>query len=595
MTTPSGFNVDQTVQLAADQFEASFNGSDVWAARGSLTTASIASGLLDAGLNPVLATSIAGGVIDEVELHVAMDGETQRMTSIVRGRDAAALAADSVILVTYSVRTIPLPPPRQPFAPGFPQLPRQSGVTEPEVVYVGPALSARYICENLALRAGLSCLYQAPDYKFLEDFHATGSVMDSMLAVVEPFSHFEPSKVDVWVEGTQLILRSRSVASGSTSLSVFDARLTDLMGRSRRLARIRVLRLTGGVAINPKFLDVLPGEPVDESPFAVGISEQEIVENTDETLKDGRVVARVVTRETRRVRDRAVLASHEDTYLETVDDGVRYLRHVTSVDVASDWDSLQLGYPNHIVNSPKEHRRTSITEGRTEITDPITGESTWVWRPQLRVIVSPAHDPESGFLRSQLTSTESWNVETRDWGPATFETKSYRKNGAGSYQVTTTPHAEDGTPEGHKRTTAGGPPPGGPGRRADGRSTAIPIVQPGDQTPIPGIPVTYAVVIDGAPGRGSRDFSLTNGNLLENDLRIIAGQAVAATGKTEVELSFTAHGISWLRRGQRLALTGLEDESGGSIPLQLALVTECKIEYREGQSYKTYVKACWWE
>ena len=598
MTTPAEFNVDQTVQLAADQFEAAFNGAEVFAARASLTTASIASGFLDAGLNPVLVSSIAGGVIDEFKLRVSMDGGTQKMTSIVLGRDAAALAADSVILVKYSVRTSAPPTSQTSYAPGFPQLPRQPGLTEPEVVYVGPALSARYICEDLARRAGLSCLYQTTNYRFLEDFTATGSVLDSIRAVVEPFSHFEPSKADIWVEGTQIIVRARDVGGPASSLSVFDARLSHFDTQARELGRIRVLRLTGGVAINPKFLAVDPGTPVDDSPFAAGVGELETIENTDETVQQGRVVKRVVLRETRRVRDHAILASRDETYLESVVDGIRKdLRLVSTLDVASDWEPLRLGYPNRIVNSPKELTRTSTTEGLTKIQDRITGETTFVWEPKELVIMSQTYDKDTGFLLSQTTSKDTWDREKRSWsGAPTWEIKTYRKNGAGTYQITTVQHDADGTPGGPKRTTAGGPPPGGPGRRADGRSQLPPPERgPGDQTPIPGIPVTYAAVIDGSNGRGSRDFSLHNPNLLENDLAVIAAQARQASGKTEVELSFTAAAIPWLRRGQRLQLTGLEDEAGGSIPLQLALVTECKHEFREGQSYRSHIKACWWE
>ena len=598
MPTPAEFNVDQTVQLAADQFEAAFNGAEVFAARASLTTASIASGFLDAGLSPVLVSSIAGGIIDEFKLRVSMEGGAQKMTSIVLGRDAAALAADSVILVTYSVRTVPPPSPKTSFAPGFPQLPRQPGLTEPEVVYVGPSLSARYICEDLARRAGLSCLYQVHNYQMLEDFNATGSVLDSIRSVVEPFSHFEPSKPDIWVEGSQIIVRARDVGGPASSLSVFDARLSNLDMQARQLGRIRILRLTGGVAINPRFLAVDPGQPVDDSPFAAGVGELETIENTDETVQQGRVVKRVVLRETRRVRDHAVLASHDETYLETVVDGIRKdLRLVSTLDVASDWQPLQLGYPNRIVNSPKELTRTSTTEGLTQIQDRITGETTFVWEPKELVIMSQTYDKDTRFLLSQTTSKDTWDPDQRSWsGAPTWEIKSYQRNGAGTYQVTTVQHASDGTPGAPTRTTAGGPPPAGPGRRADGRSSAPPPTrQPGDQTPIPGIPVTYAAVIDGSNGVGSRDFSLRNPNLLENDLLVIAGQAKQASGKKELEFSFTAAGIPWLRRGQRLQLTGLEDEAGGSIPIQLALVTECRHEFREGRAYLSHVKACWWE
>jgi len=311
----------------------------------------------------------------------------------------------------------------------------------------GPSLSARYICQDLATRAGLSCLYQARDYQILEDFHSTGSVLDAIRTLVEPFSPFEPSKIDVWVEGTQIVVRARDIGGPASSLSIFDARITDLQARDRKLGRIRTLRLTGGVVNNPRFLAVDPGAPVDDSAFAAGIGEEETVYLPDqETILHDRVVERLIRRETRRIRDHSVLSSHEEHYLETVEDGLRKpLQLVSTLDVVTDWDALELVYPNRISNSPKDRTQTSITEGRTQVQDPITGETTWIWEPQQRVIIAKAWDI-AGFLISQTKSTEAWDRVTRDWsGIPTWEIKTYSLNGAGQSQVTTVQHAADGT------------------------------------------------------------------------------------------------------------------------------------------------------
>jgi hypothetical protein len=108
--------------------------------------------------------------------------------------------------------------------------------------------------------------------------------------------------------------------------------------------------------------------------------------------------------------------------------------------------------------------------------------------------------------------------------------------------------------------------------------------------------VTYATVISLA--QGGRDVTIQNRSLLPEHLTIIANQARAQSESTETEISFTAAGVPWLRRGQYITLTGLIDEIGYEVPLQRALVTEARIEYRESSAnptYLSYIKAIFWK
>jgi hypothetical protein len=152
------------------------------------------------------------------------------------------------------------------------------------------------------------------------------------------------------------------------------------------------------------------------------------------------------------------------------------------------------------------------------------------------------------------------------------------------YQITTTQFGSDGVAGDVRRTTANGTPPGGPGRSlARNASSEQQLV--------------HAVLISNAPG--AKDITINNRSLLLEHMHIIASQAQQASGATEVEISFSAAGMPWIRRGQYITLTGLFAEDGTTpVPLQPALVTESRIEYRESSespTYLTYVKALFWE
>jgi hypothetical protein len=67
----------------------------------------------------------------------------------------------------------------------------------------------------------------------------------------------------------------------------------------------------------------------------------------------------------------------------------------------------------------------------------------------------------------------------------------------------------------------------------------------------------------------------------------ICALAAAASGATEVDISFTAANMPWLKQGQTISLTGLKDEDDGTFSLDPAFVTEAKFEYRENSQTPT--------
>lgn len=554
---PSEINVDQTVQLASDQYEVALNGAEAFVNRGALTPATIETGFLDDGLQENFLTNMSSGVVDEVELHITPDDQK----SVVRGRDAAALAIESTVYVTYVLNQPAQSAPTANTIPGFPSLPYTPGVTVPLAVF--GKQTARDIAEDLCARVGLGVSFGAPNYRMRENFAVNGSVVSALQQLVEPFNHFEPSKHDIWVEGSTVVVRSRESSGPGIALDAHDARITDLQLRARALGDIRVLRLVGS--------------RTGSQAGGVAVTGFDDTETVDEMSEGGVVVSRIVTKEHVRQIDGAVLSQTVETWKLDEDDE---LVLTTLDEVASDWDAAEVVFPNTIVNSPKENERVITRSGR---------DSDGEIGPVSRTRISHSYD-EDGYLTAQNTTKEDWDPDlVSGTGLGGFvrsesETKTYRRSSSNMYQITTTQFDADGVSGASRRTTANGTPPGGPGRGVGGGGGTTEE------------PVVYATVIGTAIG--AKDVTITSPHLLLPELAIIAGQAARATGATEVEVSFSAAGMPWIHRGQSLALTGLEDDLGYDIPLQSFLVTEAKLEYRESSenpTYLTHVRAVFYD
>lgn len=574
---PSGLNVDQSVQLAADQFEVAFNGSAGFVEKP--TAADLRTGLLDPYdpyLTPEFIDHITDGTVDEHELHV----EPGKMTSVIRGRNAMAKALETVIYVTYSVNF------EQPGAPetpttlaiqGFPSLPAIAGITVPEIMHGQWKVST--ILADICDRIGLGLAYGGPDYQLREDVVVNGPVLSTIQSLIEPFNHFEPSKMDVWVENGTLIIRPRGTAGpgvASQILDAHDARITNLMLRQRDLDKVRVLRLIGSRTGTNLYFAIDPGDRTDVT--------------TEEALDPltNVVTMKIVTTKVVRILDNAVKSQTIQTFADRVNDqGVLTRGALVSEKVTvSDWDDLELAYPNVIVNQPKEHNRVITESGFNQA---IGSEHTELV-PMNRTSIMH-HYNLTGYLTMQNTRKETWDTTPVPFGVVGWvldsaESKQYEDNGAGMYCITTTQFGADGTPGDCRRTTANGTRPGGPGRRAAaGKNTNNEE------------PVTYAAVI--SLDVGAKDMTIQNKNLLPEHLAIIAAQAQAASGAVETEVSFTAAGMPWIKRGQYMQITGLHREDGVTeIPLGAGLVTDARIEYREAEGNPTYlsiVKYVYWE
>lgn len=572
--SPAGLNFDQTVQFTSDAFDIELNSSQAYLER--VEFAALSAGLLDPYLVPELVNLISGGVVNEVQLHVF----DKKLVSVVRGRDQAFYASDTSVNVVYSVKvgTVPTVPTS---VPGFPLIPVIPGVTVPLTIVA--AWRASQIAQDLCRRVGLTCVWEAHDYLMREDTVVNGPILPAIQRLIEPFSHFERSKTDIWVEGRVMTVRARQEApSGGVAVDAHDARIIDLVLRARYTNFIRLLKLTGSRTGTSPYVSVDPGD------------QDFVTENETLHPVSHAVTARTITTRTVRKLDNAckreVVETYRDALLSVGTAGQFQLlpMHLVARETTvSDWDDLALAFPNVILNKPKENSRVTTRE----IFDPNGGSSSLLGQlvPQTRTSIMNDYDGE-GYVRMQDTRKEVWDLLPgstglgKTWVLSKMETKKYDRNGAGMYQITTTQYGSDGVAGDSHRTIANGTPPGGPGRGSAGGS-------------FEGTPISYGILISQQPG--AKDITIDNPNLLLTDLLIIAAQARAASGATEVEINFTAAGMPWIKRGQFIHLTNLFAEDGTTpIATKTALVSEARVEYREqGEepTYLTYVKALYWD
>jgi hypothetical protein len=567
---PTEINVDRSGDLLADQFEIAAAGSEGFTAQPLGSEARIDSGLLDADLVAKLGTAISSGITDEVELHVT----PSQITSVVRGKNAMALGVMNTSAYFVFVTTLPsIPGGPKPFPNGPPlgttyvPAPTQAGTSKgpPEggssTINGGqiPGAPMRLYGEWKASEIAQRCaatVYVAwgvPDYTLREDFTATGSLIDIIQQLCAPFSRFEPFKIDITTTSSRhaqtLNVKFRA-PSDSVTIDVRDANITDLKIRARRLGFINYVRVNG-----TKYGPYTGGGNIFIDPGDADSSD------TDTMTLNG-VTTTVATQTSTRILDGAVKSRVVNTTIfnPNADPQVSW----TIEAMTSDWEDIQFSsLPEDIgkgviLNKPKEKSRS------IEVTTSTAARSS--------TTLVNAYDV-NGYLRTCTTTKAVYSedgVKTID----SIETKTYRRNGMRLYEITTTQFDSVSEFSSVRRTTANGTPPGGPGRGGGaGAAQSRPIV-----------PVYAARAISGM----GKDIMLSGNTMYYSGIYdAVCGLAAASSGATEVMFSFTAANMPWLKQGQGIILTGLQDEYGGALRLDVGTVTEAKFEYRESSSNPT--------
>lgn len=569
------FTIDQSISLVADQFEVTLSSSQPFVSRATINLATIKSGLVDALGASKLIEHITAGVIDEVELA----GGPSHMEATVRGRDASAHLLDTIIRVNYG-GPIKDPADIDALPPSLVAIEGVTTAIEQPGVWLASA-----VVRDLARRVGLDAVYMAPDYKLRDVITNDGPIIGAIQNILAPFCQFEPSRVDVWVDGTTLMVRPRPGVGGGAgaagtpvpgffnTIEARDARITNLQLRSSTLGMTRVMRLTGA----PE-----PGE-------------QDACDNIVETSTEnigydaaGAVQTRVVERTTTRVPLGHVLKIYSETYTttppnlaasgtysRTAPGSGSTTRLTKTTKQTNNWDRPFYDENCNILNSPLEHSQLIETSAWDN-----TAKSL---QPTEQQKVTFQYDGDD-FKTMQTTDKFTYNKSKKRFDAASRTITRFMPTGILEYSAVTDVYGISAGAWSHQsRSTApaGGHRPGGKGRKI-----------PSNLNERPPIYIAELVVDDPL----ASDFKYANKNLEMPNLEIIAQQCRDASGAEELEISFTAANIPWLRRGQMIQITNLDDESGADIPLPPMLIFENKLEYDGGASpkYTSTVRAVAW-
>jgi len=594
--SPRRIRLLQSLQYVSDRYEVEFAGADVYFARSRTNTLAIKTGLRTPLGVDEFSTHVSGGRVDEYEVR----GSPDEVTTVVRGRDAAALAHDTVLYITYGAVQDPteVEPAVAP-PPGVAPIP---GVTQRLVLY--GRWTAAAIASDLAARAGLELSWQAPDYTVVGDFEVSGRVFNAVQQLASPFSQFEPYRVDIFAEGLTLVVRQRPGVSNpptgplataytvaalalarrdvgqldshvgnaqAYTVSMKDARVLQWMVRARYLDYIRVVRVYGAVQ-----------STAGNSFFIGGKTDVKLEEiDVDNRGPDG--VGQVVHK-TVRHPDEATIHKETQTYGPNPNEPTSVVQLDDEV-VDNDWDTPEI-IGNTIIN--QVHQRKSVaTVSQFNTAD-------GVFRPVSRHTTTWMYDASEGFMNGQETLVETYNKDTASFDESEKEVRALEDNGIRKWEETVDSYrAVDveggGKAWSHQSRTSN---PGG-GYRPDGKGRGL-FISASLSDPLKNQTFIGALV-DDQPG--AVDVEVNDKNLLYDDAAFIIGQARASSGATEYELNFTGANIPWMRKGSLLHVTGVEDAEGTPIGTETALVFDVSVDYAEDGDQPTSlqtVKAVWW-
>ena len=575
------FSIDQSLSLGADQFEITLISSQPFVQRAQINLATIKSGLVDALGASKLVEHITAGVVDEIDLQVSPSS----METTVRGRDAAALLLDTSINITYGgpIKTA-ADVAAQAALFAETSLADVPGITSS--IEMPGVWTASGIVRNLATRVGLDVAYLCPDYTLREPFSVSGSILAAIQTLVAPFSQFEPSRVDVWVDGRTLMVRSRPGVGGGAgtagtpvpgafnTFEARDGRITNLSFRHMTMGMTRVMRLTGRPDLSQR--------------TACDFIVEETTENRGYDVR-GEVTSKVVTTTTTKKPLGHVLKVYEEIYGTKTFDNVPLpgLTLLAVVKTTGTYDRPFYDENCNLLNSPKK-RSEFVETDAYDLGDPDGTPSIPAGlKPFQQKRVSFDYDEsdgpgQPGTLLQQVTETVQYNKDERTFEPLERATMNLVPTGILEYTAVTKKFNADGTMISQTSSPAGGHRPGGGGRRPSSN------VADADN------PFVIVELVD--DDLHASDFQYDNKNLEDSHLRIIAQHCRDASGAEEIEVSFVAANIPWLRRGQMIQITNLDDENGDDIPLAPMLVLEHRLEYDGSQNpkYTSTVRAVSW-
>lgn len=341
------YEVDSALAYPADQFVAELAGEAVYLAAAGADRVTFEPGLLNALNQAQTVAWLLDGRIDEYDLVVEPDATRTR----IAGRNAMAAAIDRHVRYRFL---------RAPRAAVIDTTGADSTITEMEGTF-----TAAQIAQILGGAIGLTIVWQARDYTLREDVDAVGPVLDVLQRLAQPWSLFEPFKVDVLVENGTCFVRARPGFSIPTdyALTATASRCRVLQSRRRTLPVWGRVTLTGATT-NSSTTITDPENPTDPGTPMIG-GEEDVT--SDEVANDpasGVTVGRTVKTETYRTPDRLLLRSSTREY--GLDRTSGTLQPVSEELTINTWEASVYG-PRGPVNQPKTTRQFTQTKKRADV------------------------------------------------------------------------------------------------------------------------------------------------------------------------------------------------------------------------------------
>lgn len=224
---PTKFQIDSSLTLPADGYTADIARSSDFVTASENDRVTLQAGFEVGGI-PYFVTLINEGVIDSYYLDVSPDS----ISVSLQGRDQMAHALDTQISRRYLAKE--------------PAETVSGTVTVEEFVGTYKASS---IASDIAALISLKMSWQCRDYTIVDSFDAVGRPFDILQNLVEPWSQFDPLKVDIFLQGDTIICRERSLnPTPDPSLGVFTvrgSRIASIQLRKFKLPLIGKVILSG--------------------------------------------------------------------------------------------------------------------------------------------------------------------------------------------------------------------------------------------------------------------------------------------------------------------------------------------------------------
>lgn len=573
-TLPTGkFTIRSRHDLAPDGWTAELNRASDWKQATDADRVSFYAGYLVNGQRHQVGL-IKDGVVDVYRLRVTPEG----IDASMQGRDALALATDRTVNIRYAVL------PAKEILEGS-----LDGVEVKEGAFTAQAIAA-----DIASAIGLQLAWLCRDYVMKEDFDATGRPVDLIRQLVEPWSLFEPLKVDVYLRGDTIVCEPRTLPLAADPLlgQFFykDARIRNLELGRQRVPYIRQIRLKGKAAADPatgfgpELAEVAPGVFVS----VIGSGDATVTNESETNDAGGRVKSRVVEVVTYQTPDMVVKQVVKTTFVRQ---GTGPLVRISEETKTNAWSPVAYG-PGGATSQPMLERSLVAVRGVKK------GDPDRLFRKISEEETEYSYDSQR-FLSVETTTVRELNLRTNTIEDRRQKTRKYRTEGplfVKTEETTSRFDRETGqwVIQSRNESTAAGHRPGGVvfGGFTRGKNAG----QDAQTDPFGSKPIELVVSISADPR--AIDVEYSNLNLEAEDLQFIAAQAAAVSGLWEIEASWLGNAIPWIRRGSRIQFTGLPDENGDEIMLPAMLVFEGTLthdEASEDPDQSTNMRAVGWE